>query len=90
MIENPEELKLRNDQLIDTWAPHERDNWSTAQDTDPLLVRLHRTALIALARVREAQEAVHQARILNAQYGNVAPGYEQYAPNVNISDGETQ
>jgi len=37
----------------------------------------------ALAAVRAAQARQHEARILNASFGNISPGYEQYAPKTN-------
>lgn len=67
MEEDPEVLRQRNNELIDTWAPHERDNWSTAAETEEPYVRMHRTALIALARVREAQAAADAGRQRNIQ-----------------------
>lgn len=79
-MKDHEKLPQNKDELINTWAPHQRDSWAWSNETEPICQQMHRTALVALASLREIQYEAHKAKILNAQFGNVAPGYEEYAP----------
>jgi len=61
------EIKDNTEQYIQKWAPRQVGTFES------------QGALLMLAMLREAQAAAHEARILNAQFGNIAPGYEEYA-----------
>ena len=73
--EQQRDINVRGDELIAEWAAWERDNWPSRfiesedeEEQHGKIEQLHRTAVMALAQVRQAQASQAEARALNEQF----------------------